>query len=327
MEIIARLGSLLGVSFISGINLYATVATVGLCIKNGLVQGLPAELNVLANDGVIIVALFLFTIEFFVDKIPGFDTLWDALHTVIRPFGGAMLALMQVGEASPALEVIVFMLGASLASAAHITKAGTRLLVQASPEPFSNIILSLVEDVVAVCYTYVSITHPTWAFFLTLLALGGIAFVLPLLFRFLRMLLGAFLFRVKTLLSPDVSESFSRVLPLAFDEFFESAKAGKDEILWSIRAFAARIPSIPKARLIHVVRTPRHLYALYRKRFRLRLKQLDFSRIEWQRIYPGKILAKWLLRTPEETWLVQLYQPLVQKLSREIEPSGTSTKT
>ena len=145
MELIARLGSLLGLSFISGINLYATVAVAGICSKYHLVQGLPAEFDALAHDGVIAVAVILYLVEFLMDKIPGLDTLWDSIHTFIRPLGGAMLALMQVGEASPALQVIVFMLGASLASVAHFTKAATRLVINASPEPFSNILVSVIR--------------------------------------------------------------------------------------------------------------------------------------------------------------------------------------
>ena len=111
MDVIAQLGSLLGLSFISGINLYATVAVTGLCVKFGLVQGLPPEFQVFANDAVLFVALFFYAIEFFMDKIQGLDTLWDSIHTVIRPLGGALIALMQVGEASPAVEVIVFLFG------------------------------------------------------------------------------------------------------------------------------------------------------------------------------------------------------------------------
>jgi hypothetical protein len=117
MELIAQLGSILGLSFISGINLYATVAVVGICTRFDLIQGLPPEFQVLSNEAVIFVALLLYFVEFFMDKIQGLDTLWDSLHTIIRPLGGAFIALMQVGEASLAVEVIVFMLGASLASA------------------------------------------------------------------------------------------------------------------------------------------------------------------------------------------------------------------
>jgi len=317
MEVIAQLGSLLGISFISGINLYATVAVVGLCVKHGLVQGLPPELNVLAHDGVIFVAVCLYMIEFFMDKIPGLDTLWDTVHTLIRPLGGAMLALMQVGEASPAMEVIVFLLGASLAAAAHVTKAGTRLLVQASPEPFSNVLLSLTEDVAAVGYAYLSLAHPTWTFFVTLVCLAVILVVLPFLFRTIRMLLGALFFRIRALVVPVEPAAASDGLPFHWDQFFENVKHPGEQVIWTAKAYAAKIPSVPRAAGIQLVVTTANLYALYRRRFRFQARKLERSAIQQQRTYPGRVLARCLIRTPGETWLVQMYQPLAQTLPQE----------
>jgi hypothetical protein len=319
MELIAQLGSILGLSFISGINLYATVAVVGICTRFDLIQGLPPEFQVLSNEAVIFVALLLYFVEFFMDKIQGLDTLWDSLHTIIRPLGGAFIALMQVGEASLAVEVIVFMLGASLASAAHITKAGTRLVVNASPEPVSNILVSLGEDIGVVGFSFLTMAYPKLSFFLTLIFLGFILFFLPLLFRTLRMLFGSLFFRIRSFFLRDVKKSSLLSLPYSFDTFFDEKKEKDEEIIWSVRAFSVRIPSVRRFTRMYMVITSKTLYCIYRHWFRFKIRQLARSDIRQLKCYPGRLLAKCLIKTSGETWLVQLYQPLSKTLPDNLE--------
>ncbi|MDY7034666.1 MAG: DUF4126 domain-containing protein [Thermodesulfobacteriota bacterium] len=314
MEAIAQLGSILGLSFISGINLYATVAVTGICVRNGLIQGLPPEFQVFANDAVIFIALFLYVIEFFLDKIQGLDTLWDSLHTVIRPLGGAIVALMQVGEASPAVEVIVFMLGATMASSAHIAKAGTRLVVNASPEPVSNILLSTAEDIGAIGYSYLALTYPKLTFFLTLACVGLILYFLPLLFRTIRMLFYSLLFRIKSFLVRNKAKSELPLLPYSMDTFFEEQKGDDEKIIWAGRAYSASIPSIPKSMRIHMLITSQAIHCLYRRWFRHHIKSLSRSEIRQDKCYSGRLLAKYQIKTRDETWLLQLYQPLSKTL-------------
>lgn len=317
MEIIAHLGSILGLSLISGINLYATVAVVGLCTKFGLVHGLPPDFSLLANDAVIFVALFLYVIEFLMDKIPGLDTLWDALHTLIRPFGGAMLAILQVGEASPAMEVIVFMLGASMASMAHITKAGTRLIVNASPEPFSNILISLIEDVGAVSFTMLTLVYPKAGFFLTVLFLAAIIVILPLVYRTVRMMVGALVFNLKCMFQKEAAWTCCHILPLHFDTFLEEKKPADEKIVWTGAAYAIRIPGIPRFFPLQVVITPTTLYFLYRRWFRIQMKQMPISEIKQHKRYPGALLTKWLIRTNGGNWLAYMYHPLARILPQD----------
>ncbi len=197
MKIIAKLGSLLGLSFVSGINLYATVAVVGLVTKFHLIQGLPPEFQALNNNLIITVAIILYVCEFFADKIPGFDTAWDAIHTLIRPFGGALLALMTVGKASPATEVLAFMIGATLATGSHLAKSGFRVLINTSPEPFSNMVVSVAEDMGVVGLTYLSMSHPVLALVITVILTIIIAILLPFLWRAVRMLLSGLWHRLK----------------------------------------------------------------------------------------------------------------------------------
>src|SRR5688500_12560081 len=125
IEALAGLGRTLGFSFAAGINLYATVAILGLASRYGWVA-LPDQYRIFDNDLVIGTAIVLYIVEFFADTIPWVDSLWDTVHTVIRPVGGALIAVNTLGDASPATEGLVALLGGTLAASTHFTKAGTR---------------------------------------------------------------------------------------------------------------------------------------------------------------------------------------------------------
>jgi hypothetical protein len=156
---LTTLGRTLGFSFAAGVNLYATVAILGLASRYGWVS-LPPQFQVFNNDLVIGAALVLYVIEFFADKIPYVDTLWDMLHTVIRPVGGALIAVTTLGEASPSVEGLVALLGGTIAAGSHLTKTSTRAVANTSPEPFSNWILSLGEDLFVVGLGYLALQYP-----------------------------------------------------------------------------------------------------------------------------------------------------------------------
>jgi hypothetical protein len=159
IEALTGLGRTLGFSFAAGINLYATVAILGLASRYGWVA-LPEQYRVFDNDLVIGAAILMYVIEFAADKIPWVDSLWDAVHTVIRPVGGALIAVGTLGEASPAVEGLVALLGGTLAAGTHFTKSGTRAMANTSPEPFSNWILSISEDVFVVSLGFIALKYP-----------------------------------------------------------------------------------------------------------------------------------------------------------------------
>lgn len=169
LDLLPTLGRTLGFSFAAGINLYATVAILGLTSRYGWVQ-LPEQFRVFDNDVVIGVALTLYVVEFFADKIPWVDSLWDAVHSVIRPVGGALIAVATLGDASPTMEGLVALLGGTLAAGSHFTKAGTRAVANTSPEPFSNWILSIAEDVFVVGLGFVALKYPTIAALVVIVA-------------------------------------------------------------------------------------------------------------------------------------------------------------
>ena len=162
MELLGALGRTMGFSFAAGINLYATVAILGLASRYNWVA-LPPQFRIFDNDIVIAAAVVLYVVEFVADKIPWVDSVWDVLHTVIRPVGGAVIAVTTLGEASPATEGLVALLGGTLAAGSHLTKAGTRAAANTSPEPFTNWILSLGEDAFVVSLAVIALKYPAMA--------------------------------------------------------------------------------------------------------------------------------------------------------------------
>jgi hypothetical protein len=159
MNVIQILGLALGSAWTSGINLYATVAVLGLMHRYELAH-LPADLRVLANPWVIGVAVSLYSVEFLADKIPYVDTVWDAVHTFIRIPAGAALAYGATAELHPAARVVALLVGGGLALSTHGTKASVRAAANVSPEPFSNWALSLAEDVIAIGASVLAVLHP-----------------------------------------------------------------------------------------------------------------------------------------------------------------------
>ena len=162
MDLLTTLGRTMGFSFAAGLNLYATVAILGLASRFDWVQ-LPPQFKVFDNDIVIGAAIVMYLIEFVADKVPWFDSAWDAVHTVIRPVGGALIAVATLGDANPTIQGLVALLGGSLAASTHLTKAGTRAVANASPEPFTNWILSLSEDALVVGLGFLALKYPAAA--------------------------------------------------------------------------------------------------------------------------------------------------------------------
>jgi hypothetical protein len=150
---------IVAVSFAAGINVYATVATLGVLARTGVLP-LPEPLHLLASWWVIGASVALFAVEFFADKVPAFDLIWNALHTFIRVPVAALLAWRATATLTPTEQLAATLLGGLIALAAHGGKTAARAAVTPSPEPFSNMGLSLGEDVLAVSLTWLATTHP-----------------------------------------------------------------------------------------------------------------------------------------------------------------------
>lgn len=172
----------MGAAWASGINLYATVAMLGVAGASGYIA-LPEDLQVVQDPLVIIAAGFMYCVEFFADKTPGVDSTWDALHTFIRIPAGAMLAAGAVGDVAPALSVAAGLVGGSVAAATHATKSGSRLLINTSPEPFSNWGASIAEDVAVLAGLWAAFNHPLLFLGAFVLFMVLVVWLTPKLFR------------------------------------------------------------------------------------------------------------------------------------------------
>jgi hypothetical protein len=175
METAGPIGAALGLAVASGLSLYGAVFVSGLAIRLGWVHLDPtwASLSVLADPVVLGVSGVLLAIEFLADKIPVIDSLWDAVHTVVRPVGGALLASRALGELSPAAEALALLLLGGATLATHAAKATTRLAVNASPEPVSNVIISLAENGLVAGAVWLALTHPLLALVVGVVAVAA----------------------------------------------------------------------------------------------------------------------------------------------------------
>ena len=159
MNIIPIIGIALGSAWTSGINLYATVTVLGLLQKFNLTK-LPGGLEILDNWWIIGVAGFLYLVEFFADKIPYVDSVWDVIHTFIRVPAGAIMALAATTDLDPTIQIVALLIGGGLALSSHGTKATLRAAANLSPEPISNWTLSIVEDIIAVVGVIIAVVSP-----------------------------------------------------------------------------------------------------------------------------------------------------------------------
>lgn len=185
MNPIDTLGLALGAGFSSGLNLYATVATLGVLQRLGIVH-LPPSLQVLSHPLVLGLAAGLYLLEFFADKIPYVDTIWDSVHTFIRPPAAAVLAYAAAGSAGSEWRWIAALLAGGVALTSHGTKASTRAAINTTPEPFSNWILSFGEDLLAVWLTWMSSVHPIATTVIVIVLTALSLYLLFHLFRFAR---------------------------------------------------------------------------------------------------------------------------------------------
>jgi hypothetical protein len=185
MNPIETLGLALGAGFSSGLNLYATVATLGFLERFGVIH-LPPALHALSHPAILAIALVLYLLEFFADKIPYVDTVWDAIHTFIRPPAAALLAFGAAGAAPAEWRWAAALLAGGVALTSHGTKASARAAVNTTPEPFSNWALSFGEDVLAVWLTWMATAHPLATTVIVVALVAFSVFLLFHLFRFAR---------------------------------------------------------------------------------------------------------------------------------------------
>lgn len=184
-EVVNTIALTMGVAWASGINLYAAIFVLGYLNMTGDIV-LPPGLQVLSDPLVLAAAGFMYCVEFFADKIPGVDNGWDTLHTFIRIPAGAILAAQAIGDVSPAAELAAGLLGGALATTTHLTKAGSRVLINTSPEPVSNWAASISEDLLVIGGLWTALYYP-WLYLVALVIFISIViWALPKLWRAIR---------------------------------------------------------------------------------------------------------------------------------------------
>ncbi|MDY6848666.1 MAG: DUF4126 domain-containing protein [Geoalkalibacter sp.] len=223
-QVVSVIALTMGVAWASGINLYAAILVLGLLGSSGNMT-LPPDLQILTHPVVLMAAGFMYFVEFFADKTPGVDTSWDVLHTFIRIPAGAALAAGAVGDVDPAISLSAALIGGTLTAGVHATKAGGRVLINASPEPFSNWGASLAEDVGVVAGLLTALHYP-WIFLgLLVVFLIVMIWLLPRIWRGVRRLtqMIANFFRARRPPGAHGEETEARLPPPQLPE------AGKDK--------------------------------------------------------------------------------------------------
>lgn len=231
----------LGLSTLAGLRLYLTVFLTSLSIHQGWLKLDPgyASLEILGSEAVLVVSGALLLLEFLADKVAGFDSVWDGIHTAVRPIGATLLALQVLGEWPPEAKVIAALCAGGVAFTVHSAKAGTRLLVQGSPEPFSNAALSTAEDVAAAGLFVLLIHEPVLAAVIFLALIGLCLWATPRAWRLLRA--RAWLLWHRLTRSPrPAAVDLPRHLSADHDLMVSEALGAQAEIVWAMEALSSR---------------------------------------------------------------------------------------
>jgi len=247
MDELKMLGVALGLASLAGLNLYLTVFVTGLALRMEWVT-LPAQmadLSVLGDPIIIGVAGVLYLIEFVADKIPWVDTAWDSVHTFIRPVGAAAIAVAALGSANPVFEIVAALLAGSMALTTHAAKASTRLVANGSPEPVSNIALSVGEDVIVLAGLGLIAWNPIVALVVAFVASGLIVTFLPRMLRGVRAHLWFAWRKLSALPEGKKVTQLENGIPRPIEKWLRQAHAGSEPILWATFCLSNSGPNIP----------------------------------------------------------------------------------
>ncbi|MEO8205972.1 MAG: DUF4126 domain-containing protein [Chthoniobacterales bacterium] len=270
METLQLLGVGLGLATLAGINLYLTVFVSGLAIHFHWIALSPAyhRLEVLGDPLVLGIAGVLCFIEFFADKIPWLDSLWDSVHTVIRPLGGALLAVSAFGSTNPTYDVIIALLAGSMSFATHTAKAGGRLVANGSPEPFSNIALSVLGDAAVVGGLFVIHWNPLVALGLAIAIFLFLIWVLPIILRTIRVKVWLAWRKLQQPAQYPESHALPDHLPHDYDILLHQIRPGEFTIDWAVKVISGRGKNLPSNRdgwLVGLKEEPHIVYFLAKK--------------------------------------------------------------
>lgn len=265
METLKLLGIALGLASLSGVNLYLTVFVTGLAINQHWVVLSPQyqQLAVLGHPAIVTVAGILYFIQFFADKIPWVDSLWDSIHTVIRPMGGALLAVRALGAVHPVFDVLVALLAGGAALTTHGLKAGGRLVANTSPEPFSNIALSVAEDATVLGGLALIHYNPVLALAVFAVFFASVVYFAPKIVRAIKARLWLIWKKLNAPASDKTNVALSATLPADYDILFSRLNLLGEKTEWAascISTASRRIPGNLSGWLVATAGEPHRLY-------------------------------------------------------------------
>ncbi|MDB6154903.1 MAG: hypothetical protein JWL90_3356 [Chthoniobacteraceae bacterium] len=282
MEPLQTLGIALGLATLAGLNLYLTVFVTGLAIQQQWIDVSTShpDLVILGHPAIVAIAGTLYVIEFFADKVPWVDSLWDVVHTIIRPVGGALLAIRVLGKPDPVFDVIVGLLGGSVTMLVHTVKSGTRLVVNHSPEPFSNIAVSLTEDVAVLGGLALIKTDPTLAFVVFGIVLLLMVYFGPKIYRAARVQIWLLWKKIGSPASDKPIMQLGTNLPPDLHILFHNHNLLGETIVWAAHCVCRSAKGIPAnvfGYLIATAEEPGKIWFVSRGRFRKLAVCLDLA--------------------------------------------------
>jgi hypothetical protein len=282
MEQLQLLGIALGLATLSGLNLYLTVFATGLAVQQHWVTLAPQyqSLDILAHPAVLIVSGALYLLQFFADKIPWVDSLWDAIHTLIRPVGGAFLAVRVLGSPDPVYDVIIALLAGGVTLVAHGAKSGVRLVANHSPEPFSNIALSVAEDVTIIGGLALIAHDPVLAFIVFAVALALLCYLGPKIFRALKVNLWLLWRKLVSPAEDQADVELNAQLPADRHILFHAKNLLGEKIAWAVPCVstaARRIPGNVFGHLVATVEDGSRLWFVGKRGWRKVAEELDLT--------------------------------------------------
>ena len=308
METIQTLGTALGLSTLAGIDLYITVFFTGLAINLGWVQLSPQlqSLHVLGDPVVLAVAGVMMVIEFIIDKVPYADSSWDTIHTIIRPIGGAILALKALGQVDPAMQVVGVLLGGSVAFTSHSAKAMTRLAANTSPEPFSNIALSVGEDVTVLGGLWFVFAHPVATIFVVAAFVTAFWYFFPKFFRMGRAHATAIVHRFgarRHAAAAAANPTPPGLLPSLAAEPWLMLRHGDEQPAWALPCFTGKWKEMGRfVRGCVVGTTEGRLFFIGKKNFRSRVREVPLRSARTQ-IERGQLYHRLIIQTDDGAML------------------------
>jgi hypothetical protein len=314
MDTVQILGSAMGLGLLAGIRLYATVFALGLAIRMGWfhLSSAFSHLDVLAQTPVLVLSGAAFVVEFFADKIPWLDSMWDSIHTFIRPVGAAVLGATALGSFDPTTRFLIALMCGGIAFTGHTSKAATRLVANHSPEPFSNIGLSFLEDLAVPVGLWVAFDHPKVAIALVCVFLVLFVWLAPRIFRLLIVswtALRTFLFRVfgdgPKPVPPSIPDHVNGTVRRALEEVpfqglpLQYANKGDGKWISGIHCVATGSVKGLRNSTGYLCTTAEDLVFVARRMFRVRTCQIPWGNIQEATLRRGLFLDSLVLKTSD----------------------------